>query len=122
MKHVVIVVLALMAASPALSIEITREDWIERQSTSIPTALCVQSQRFRECYHVTKAQCTEVVKEVTETCLVKFESRLPDVLDSRSDIRFWGSALAACAGTAYESTMADRRKPGNWCDDQTGWE
>lgn len=122
MKHVLIGVLALLAAGPGLAIEITREEWLVRQSTSIPTALCTQSLRFRECYNVTKAQCTEAVREATATCLLKIEARLPDVLDSRGDIRFWGSALAACAGTSYENAMADRRKPGNWCDDQTGWE
>ncbi|NND66138.1 MAG: hypothetical protein HKN19_01005 [Halioglobus sp.] len=122
MKHVLVFFLALVAAGPALSIEITREDWLARQSTAIPTALCMQSQRFRECYSVTKAECTEVVKAATQTCLLKFEPRLPEVLDTRGHIRFWGGALAACAGTSYESTMADRRKSGNWCDDQTGWE
>lgn len=122
MKQFLILVMAFVAAGPAASIEVTREDWIERQSTAIPTALCVQSQRFRECYRVSKAECTEVVKEATETCLVKLKPRLPDVLDSRGDIRFWGGALAACAGTSYENSMAGRRKSGNWCDDQTGWE
>ena len=122
MKQTLVLIVTLLVAGPALSIEVTREDWIARQSTAIPSALCVQSQRFRECYYVSKAECTAVVKEATETCLLKFEPRLPDVLDSRGAIRFWGGALAACAGNSYENTMLGRRKPGNWCDDQTGWE
>ena len=120
-KLIVTTIFVLLFPSLAVSQEITKEQWVDRMSTALPTMFCQSGQYFRECFRVSQEQCEEVALSATRICLKDKARDMPASLEQPKDGRHWGQIIGECAGTNYEITIIEKRINSAQCNDITNW-
>lgn len=115
-------IIALVLNSASIKAEdVSKASWIDFMKTGLPTYQCQTDKYFRQCFDVSAEKCEEVMASATRTCLSKDEANIPDVLSQPRDGTRWGTKIGACAGTAYEVTLAKERISNAKCNNMQNW-
>lgn len=102
--------------------EISREDWINSMSATLPALFCQPEMYFRQCFNVTQTKCEETALSVTRICLEKNKDKIPETLQQPQDGTSWGTVVGACAGESFELVLQKNRISNQKCDDPSNWQ
>ena len=121
-KFILIALFSISVSSFAFAQEVTKEQWVSAMKTALPAHFCQKTQYFRQCFNVTATECEEVASSTARICLNEFDQQIPNILVQPKDGTLWGTKVGACAGTAYESTLLEKRISNEKCNNVSNWQ
>lgn len=122
MKKIMLSILVSASLSAGVNAQdVSKEQWISTMKTALPAHFCQDSQYFRQCFNVTKAECQKEATSATKACLDKLAAKVPAVLNQPKDGSAWGEKLGFCAGSSYAATLAKKRISNTKCNDINNW-
>ncbi len=118
---ILFVIFVLLTSASANPEEVSKDVWIDRMSTALPTAFCQRDQYFRQCFDVSQTECEETAMSASRVCLQKYKDQIPDIFIQPKDGTYWGRIIGSCAGEAYEMTLLKKRISNKRCNDPNNW-
>jgi hypothetical protein len=119
-RAVVTALLWTLVSAPSYAEGASKQAWLQRMKTTLPTKMCAEQQYFRQCFDVDARQCERTMASATRSCVREFESDIPDTLD-RDAGRRWGKRLGQCAGGTYETSLTGQRIDDERCNNIDNW-
>ncbi|MCG7965234.1 MAG: hypothetical protein JAY73_05930 [Candidatus Thiodiazotropha taylori] len=110
-----------IASLPTHAQEVPKERWVNAMKTAIPAYFCQEAQYFRQCFNVTITECEEVAASATRICLNDLNAQFPNILVQPRDGTLWGNKVGTCAGTAYETSLIEKRISNKKCNNISNW-
>ena len=95
--------------------------WAAQVRSAMPAALCKAGTYFRECFAQSAQSCRAAAQGAVDTCLKRYESQMPPVFGKPEDGGRWGQVIAACAGTAFETSSRGSKRDTARCNDPKAW-
>jgi hypothetical protein len=97
---------------------VPQDDWRARTEVLMVQGFCEPAMYFRQCFDIDEETCTRVARDTIRRCMGQAE--IPDHLDTVSGGRV-GREVGACAGLAFETELAAKRRSNAKCDDPMAW-
>ncbi len=118
-----ILVFIVISFYPVLShaVNVEKSEWVESMEIALPAAFCKKQMYFRQCFTVDAIECEEVAASVTRICLRKYKSDIPNPLKQPQDGTKWGTIVGRCAGSAYETSLINKKINSEKCNDANNW-
>lgn len=101
--------------------QVPRQRWMEGMQQLLPQNFCGPQHYFRQCFHISEADCFEAAGRVTTECLSTFEATLPETLTLPQEGRHWGAIVGTCAGSRFDQQMAAHARDEERCQSASNW-
>nr|WP_316643370.1 hypothetical protein [uncultured Roseateles sp.] len=99
MKKTLPLALILLLSSHFASADgVARSDWTRLYATVTPKLFCAEGAPIRTCFALSAEQCERSATVAINSCLVKLESDIPLVIQTKEESVLVGGKIGGCAG------------------------
>ena len=116
-----LLVLAPLLFLPLYAGSMSREDFIDRLSSSMKAKFCDANWYYRQCYNISAQTCQSVAASAVNTCVRQNGSKIPNVITQQNSKSIAG-LLGSCAGKSFDSKLRNKQnKQNKKCQNANNW-
>lgn len=113
--------LLLIAQAHAADDTLSKARFLDGMKAGMPASFCADKTYFRECFSISKDDCTKAVTAAVSACADKLQGEVPAQLHQPADGQKWGEKLGNCAGVKFEEEKSTLKLKKPECSDETKW-
>lgn len=106
----------------AKDIIVTKKAWMNSMLINMSAYACEPTGYYRSCYELTQDECLDKAIDVTEICLKKHDSQIPEQIVQPRDGKKYGTMVGECFGDRFTSPyIKKKRLPPKPCSNPLNW-
>ena len=116
-----LLVLAPLLFLPLYANSMSKEDFINRLSSSMKAKFCDANWYYRQCYNISAQTCQSVAASAVNTCVRQNNSQIPNIINQQNNQKVAG-ILGSCAGRTFDSKLRNKQNRKNKkCQNPNNW-
>ncbi len=116
-----LLVLVPLLFLPLYAGSVSKAQFINKLSSSVPAKFCEANSFFRQCYKVSAQSCQSVAKSAFNTCTRQNNSKIPSTINKQNTEQI-GQMLGSCTAKKYHSKLLNKVKISNKkCQNANNW-